>query len=83
MDQLSKSVPEPYFIKHLSVTYGDKEIMSADIDASISENPVFYFYLNANKRAKLQAKIVDSKDLKFEKAIEIEPGKAIEVSGAS
>ena len=83
MDQLSKSVPEPYFIKHLSVTYGDKEVMSAEIDASISENPVFYFYLNANKRAKLQAKIVDSKDLKFEKAIEIEPGKAIEVSGAS
>jgi sulfur-oxidizing protein SoxY len=83
MDQLSKAVPEPYYIKHLSVTYGEKEIMSADIDASISENPVFYFYLNADKRAKLQAKIVDTKDLKFEKAIDIEPGKPIEVSGAS
>jgi sulfur-oxidizing protein SoxY len=83
MDQLSKSVPEAYYIKHLSVTYGGKEIMSADIDASISENPVFYFYVNADKRAKLQAKITDTKDLTFEKAIDIEPGKPIEVSGAS
>jgi sulfur-oxidizing protein SoxY len=83
MDQLSKTVPEAYYIKHVSVTYGEKEIMSADIDASISENPVFYFYLNADKRAKLRANIVDTKDLKFEKAVEIEPGKPIQVSGAS
>jgi sulfur-oxidizing protein SoxY len=83
MDQLTKSVPEAYYIKHLSVTYGEKEVMSADIDASISENPVFYFYVRADKRAKLQAHIVDTKDLKFEKTIEIEPGKPIEVSGTS
>lgn len=83
MDQLSKSVPEAYYIKHLSVTYGDKEVMSANIDASISENPVFYFYVHADKRAKLKANIVDTKDLKFEKTIDIEPGKPIEISGTS
>ncbi len=83
LDQLSKTIPDPYYIKHLSVTYGGKPIMTADIDASISENPVFYFYLNADKPAKLQAKIVDTKELVFEKTIEVEPGKPLELSGAS
>jgi sulfur-oxidizing protein SoxY len=82
MDQLSKTIPDAYYVKRVTVNYGEREIMSADIDASISENPVFYFYFNADKPAKLQAKIVDTKDLTFEKNIEVQPGKPLEVGSS-
>jgi sulfur-oxidizing protein SoxY len=49
--------------------------MSADVDFSISVNPVFRFYFQPKGAGKLRALVTDSNNLRFEQAISIEPGK--------
>jgi sulfur-oxidizing protein SoxY len=75
MDQLSRLYPNPHYVSRIDVSYEGVAVMSADVDFSISMNPVFRFYFQPKGAGKLRALITDSKDLKFEQTIAIEPGK--------
>ena len=71
---LSRSDSRVQYVKHVSVSYAGKEIMSADVDFTISENPNFRFYFVPKEKGELNAKIVDTNDLKFETSLAILPG---------
>jgi sulfur-oxidizing protein SoxY len=62
---------EAYFVKQVKVFYGEKMVMQADVDFTISENPNFRFYFKPEDKAELRAEIVDSKDLRFEHKIAV------------
>jgi sulfur-oxidizing protein SoxY len=55
------------------VSYAGKPVMSADVDFSISENPNFRFYFVPQGAGELKAEVVDSNDLHFESALEVQP----------
>jgi sulfur-oxidizing protein SoxY len=57
---------EAQFVKQVKVFYGDKLVLSADVDFTISENPNFRFYFLPKDKNELRAEIVDSADLRFE-----------------
>jgi sulfur-oxidizing protein SoxY len=57
------------------VSYGGQLVMSADVDFSISENPNFRFYFTPKSAGELRADVVDSHDLHFESALQLQvPG---------
>lgn len=64
-------VLEPHFVRQVNVFYADKLVMSADVDFTISENPVFRFYFVPDKNGELRAEVVDSSDLRFEQSISV------------
>jgi sulfur-oxidizing protein SoxY len=45
--------------------------MSADVDFTISENPVFRFYFLPEGDGELRAEVVDSSELRFEQRIAV------------
>jgi sulfur-oxidizing protein SoxY len=71
---LSKEDKRVQFVKHLVVSYAGREIMSADIDFTISKNPTFNFYFLPTEKGELKAEIIDTNDLKFESSLAIKPG---------
>ena len=62
---------EPHFVRQVNVYYADKLIMSADVDFTISENPVFRFYFLPDGDGELRAEIVDSSNLRFEQSVAV------------
>jgi sulfur-oxidizing protein SoxY len=70
---LSKQDTRVQYVKHLVVSYAGREIMSADIDFTISKNPTFNFYFLPTESGELKAEIVDTNELKFETSLAIKP----------
>ena len=70
---MSKEDKRVQYVKHLVVRYAGREIMSADIDFTISKNPSFNFYFLPTEKGELKAEIVDTNDLKFETSLAIKP----------
>jgi sulfur-oxidizing protein SoxY len=62
---------EPHFVRQVNVYYADKLVMSADVDFTISENPVFHFYFLPDGDGELRAEIVDSSELRFEQSVAV------------
>ncbi len=52
----------PQFVRHVAVTYAGKNVMSADVDFSISDNPSFRFYFVPEKEGELEAVVEDTHD---------------------
>ena len=75
MDQMSRLYPNPHYVNRVDISYEGVTVMSADVDFSISMNPVFRFYFQPKGAGKLRALVTDTKDQKFEQVIAIEPGK--------
>ncbi len=69
MDQVSRLFTPSHFVRQVRITYGDKLVMSADVDFSISENPNFRFYFLPRGDGELKAEVVDSNDLRFQTAL--------------
>ncbi len=57
---------EPHFVRQVNVYYADELVMTADVDFTISENPVFRFYFLPEGDGELRAEVVDSSELRFE-----------------
>jgi sulfur-oxidizing protein SoxY len=70
---LSKEDKRVQYVRHVVVSYAGHEIMSADIDFTISKNPTFNFYFLPTEKGELKAEIVDTNDLKFETSLAIKP----------
>lgn len=64
-------VLEPHFVRQVNVYYADRLVMSADVDFTISENPLFRFYFRPDGDGDLRAEIVDSSELRFEQRIAV------------
>ncbi|MFK7966363.1 MAG: quinoprotein dehydrogenase-associated SoxYZ-like carrier [Burkholderiaceae bacterium] len=74
MDQLSRTYAPPHFVRHIEVSYGDKKVLEANVDFSISENPNFRFWFTPDGEGELTANIVDSEDKAFSQSITVRPG---------
>ena len=72
-DQVSHLYQQAYYVRTINVSYAGKQIMTADVDFSISENPNFRFYFTPNGEGELRAEVVDTKDVKVESFIKISP----------
>ena len=72
-DQLTHLFQPAYYVRTINVTYAGKQIMTADVDFSISENPNFRFYFTPNGEGELRAEVVDTKDVKVESFIKVSP----------
>lgn len=69
-------VDPPRFVREIRVHYGDRLVMSADLDFTISENPSFrFFFMPGQGKGELRAEIVDTADLRVEQALEVDPAK--------
>ncbi len=62
---------EPHFVRQVNVYYADELVMSADVDFTISENPVFRFYFLPEGDGELRAEVIDSSELRFEQKIAV------------
>ncbi len=71
MDQVTRYYIPPHFVKQIDVSFNGEEVMSAETDIAISENPSFRFYFVPDGPGTLTAKITDSKGLEFTKTLEV------------
>jgi sulfur-oxidizing protein SoxY len=55
----------PQFVRHVTVTYAGKPVMSADVDFSISDNPSFRFFFVPTGEGELQAVVEDTHDKRY------------------
>lgn len=76
-DQLTHLYPTPDYVKQVDVSYADQAVMNAQVDFSISENPVFRFFFHPKDKGELKAKIVDTSERKFEHAVSLSPDAAV------
>jgi sulfur-oxidizing protein SoxY len=75
MDQVTRLYAPPQFVRKIEVTYAGKQLMSAEVDFTISEDPNFRFYFLPRSGGELKAEVVDSKDLTFSSSVQVAPGK--------
>ena len=71
MDQLTRLYDPPMFVNHVMVRRGDKLVFRAQVDFTISENPVFHFSLPAAGVGQLSAEVTDTDDRRFESSFDI------------
>jgi len=69
MDQLTRQYTPPHFVRRVDVSYAGQQVLSADLDFSISENPNLRFYFVPKGDGELRAEVVDTRDLKFQQAM--------------
>ncbi|HSV70255.1 MAG TPA: quinoprotein dehydrogenase-associated SoxYZ-like carrier [Methylibium sp.] len=72
IDQLTRLAPPPHFVRSIAVTYAGKPVLRADVDFTISENPVLRFWFMPRASGELRATVVDSNELKFESALAVQ-----------
>jgi sulfur-oxidizing protein SoxY len=61
-DQLSRNYTPAHYVRHLTVRHADQEILSADLDISIAENPEFEFYVKPELETNLTVSFTDNTD---------------------
>jgi sulfur-oxidizing protein SoxY len=69
MDQVTHLYVPPYYVRQVLVTYAGRPVMSAEVDFSISENPVFHFYFRPHEDGELKAEILDTHDRRFTQSL--------------
>lgn len=72
-DQVTHLYQPAYYVRTVNLSFAGKQIMTADVDFSISENPNFRFYFTPNGEGELHAEVVDTKDIKVESFIKVTP----------
>ena len=71
MDQLTRLYTPPHYVKRIEIAYNGKQIMSADTDISISENPNFRFYFLPRQNGTLTVEAVDSSELSYRTSLQV------------
>lgn len=64
----------PQFVRAVKVMYGDKLVMDADVDFSISDNPSFRFYFTPTKQGELKAIVEDTHDKRYMHSLPVAEG---------
>ncbi|MFC0400235.1 quinoprotein dehydrogenase-associated SoxYZ-like carrier [Paraburkholderia rhizosphaerae] len=73
MNQVTRNYATAYFVRKVTVSYGGKPVMIADVNFSISENPNFRFWFVPRGDGELKAQVEDSKSKQFNAAIAVNP----------
>jgi sulfur-oxidizing protein SoxY len=73
MDQFTRQFTPSHYVRTVNVSYGGQEVLSADVDISISENPSFRFYFVPTGEGELRAEVTDSRDKSFQSALKVRP----------
>jgi sulfur-oxidizing protein SoxY len=55
----------PHFVRSIKVSYAQRKVFDAELDFSVSENPMLRFHFVPRGDGELRADVVDSKDGKF------------------
>lgn len=71
MDQLTRLYDPPMFVNQVTVKRGDALVFGAQVDFTISENPVFRFSLPQGGVGRLNAEVTDTDKRQFESALDI------------
>lgn len=66
MDQLTRLYDPPYYVRSVRVTRANELVFAADVDFSISENPLFRFSVAPAAGGELRAVVTDSNGRIFE-----------------
>jgi len=74
LDQVTRLYEPAYYVRKVNVSYAGRQVLSADIDFSISENPNFRFYFVPSGEGELHAEVVDTKDLSFDSKLMVKLG---------
>lgn len=74
LDQVTRLYEPAYYVRRISVSYGGKPVLNADVDFSISENPNFRFWFVPEGEGELRAEVVDTKDLTFDSRVRVTLG---------
>lgn len=64
----------PQFVRNVSVTYNGASVMDAQVDFSLSDNPVFRFYFLPREEGRLRVEVLDTHDRHFEQELLISEG---------
>ncbi len=74
-DQVSQLWIPAHYVRAITLTLGEREILRFDGDISISENPTFRFFVKPQGPEVLHATVVDSEDKVFEQSwpVQVEP----------
>jgi len=65
MDQATRQYTPAHFVRRVDVSVDGQNVVSADVDFSISENPTFRFYFLPMGKGELRATVIDSQDRRF------------------
>ena len=64
----------PRFVRHVTVTYAGKPVLTADVDFSLSDNPTFRFWFVPDKSGDLEAVVEDTHDKRYVHKVTIVEG---------
>ncbi len=70
----------PQFVRNVSVTYNENMVMTAQVDFSLSDNPLFVFYFVPEEEGELKVRVEDTHDKVFERSVFI--GEGVVASGS-
>ena len=73
-DQISRNYIPAHFVHKMGISYEGKEIVNIDTNFSLSENPSIRFSFVPNEYGELSAYAIDSKNNRYEKSWELNPG---------
>jgi sulfur-oxidizing protein SoxY len=65
----------PQFVRNVNVTYNGAAVMDAQVDFSLSDNPVFRFYFLPREEGRLRVEVQDTHDRQFEQELMISEGR--------
>lgn len=60
MDQVTRFIKKPHFVKQVKVSFNDKPVLTAKTDIAISTDPNFRFYFVPEQAGELKAEITDT-----------------------
>ena len=78
MDQLTRLYDPPMFVNQVKVRHGDALVFDAQVDFTISENPVFRFSLPEGGVGQLNAHVTDTDDRQFKSSFDINASGAVD-----
>ncbi|HWQ40199.1 MAG TPA: quinoprotein dehydrogenase-associated SoxYZ-like carrier [Burkholderiales bacterium] len=64
----------PQFVRGVNVTYNGMPVMSAQVDFSLSDNPVFRFYFLPREEGRLRVQVEDTHDRVYEQELRVTEG---------
>jgi sulfur-oxidizing protein SoxY len=65
LNQVTVMYIPPHFVRSIAVRFAGQPVFEADLDFSVSENPMLRFNFVPNRAGELRADVVDSKEERF------------------
>jgi len=73
MNQLTRHYIPAHYVERISISYGERPLMSVEADISLSENPSIHFYFVPGARGELTVEAVDTEGNVFTGAWPVTP----------